>query len=92
MGAPQAPPPVPLPGYPRPSHTRQLPICAVALPTGWYLFQFHRVLQYAQPRPGSRQPFFWMFVDNLVLTSDDRLVASRFLEVRAGGFSGGTAG
>ncbi|XP_015453102.2 DNA (cytosine-5)-methyltransferase 3-like isoform X3 [Pteropus alecto] len=48
-------------------------------PPGWYLFQFHRVLQYA--RPGGPRPFFWMFVDNLVLTEDDRAVASRFLEV-----------
>ncbi|XP_039713204.1 DNA (cytosine-5)-methyltransferase 3-like isoform X4 [Pteropus medius] len=47
-------------------------------PPGWYLFQFHRVLQYA--RPGGPRPFFWMFVDNLVLTEDDRAVASRFLE------------
>nr|XP_008533965.1 PREDICTED: DNA (cytosine-5)-methyltransferase 3-like [Equus przewalskii] len=49
-------------------------------PPGWYLFQFHRVLQYARPRPGSPQAFFWMFVDNLVLTEDDRAVATRFLE------------
>ncbi|XP_007945496.1 DNA (cytosine-5)-methyltransferase 3-like [Orycteropus afer afer] len=49
-------------------------------PPGWYLFQFHRVLQYARPRLGSGQPFFWMFVDNLVLTADDRVVATRFLE------------
>lgn len=53
-------------------------------PPGWYLFQFHRILQYARPRPGSQQPFFWMFVDNLVLSEDDRAVATRFLEVRAG--------
>nr|XP_031538564.1 LOW QUALITY PROTEIN: DNA (cytosine-5)-methyltransferase 3-like [Vicugna pacos] len=49
-------------------------------PPGWYLFQFHRVLQYARPRRGSQQPFFWMFVDNLVLTEEDRAVATRFLE------------
>ncbi|KAM9089000.1 DNA (cytosine-5)-methyltransferase 3-like [Megaptera novaeangliae] len=49
-------------------------------PPAWYLYQFHRVLQYARPRPGSPQPFFWMFVDNLVLTKDDRIVATRFLE------------
>ncbi|XP_047653727.1 DNA (cytosine-5)-methyltransferase 3-like isoform X4 [Phacochoerus africanus] len=49
-------------------------------PPGWYLFQFHRILQYARPRPGSQQPFFWMFVDNLVLSEDDRAVATRFLE------------
>lgn len=51
---------------------------------GWFLFQFHRVLQYSRPRPSSPQPFFWMFVDSLVLTEDDRAVATRFLEVRAG--------
>ncbi|XP_020926740.1 DNA (cytosine-5)-methyltransferase 3-like isoform X1 [Sus scrofa] len=50
-------------------------------PPGWYLFQFHRILQYARPRPGSQQPFFWMFVDNLVLSEDDRAVATRFLEM-----------
>ncbi|KAJ8793622.1 hypothetical protein J1605_003630 [Eschrichtius robustus] len=49
-------------------------------PPAWYLYQFHRILQYARPRPGSPQPFFWMFVDNLVLTKDDRIVATRFLE------------
>lgn len=62
----------PLTGHPHPPH-----------PPAWYLFQFHRVLQYARPSPGSRQPFFWMFVDNLVLSQDDRRVATRFLEVRA---------
>uniref|UniRef100_M3YF21 DNA methyltransferase 3 like n=1 Tax=Mustela putorius furo TaxID=9669 RepID=M3YF21_MUSPF len=49
-------------------------------PPAWYLFQFRRVLQYARPSPGSRRPFFWMFVDNLVLSQDDRHVATRFLE------------
>ncbi|XP_030895495.1 DNA (cytosine-5)-methyltransferase 3-like [Leptonychotes weddellii] len=53
-------------------------------PPAWYLFQFHRVLQYARPRPGSQQPFFWMFVDNLVLSQDDQTVATRFLEVPVG--------
>ncbi|XP_040477587.1 DNA (cytosine-5)-methyltransferase 3-like [Ursus maritimus] len=48
--------------------------------TVWYLFQFHRILQYARPRPGSRQPFFWMFVDNLLLSQDDQTAATRFLE------------
>ena len=52
--------------------------------TGWYVYQFHRILQYARPLPGSPQPFFWMFVDNLVLTEEDLDVATRFLEVRAG--------
>ncbi|XP_045857792.1 DNA (cytosine-5)-methyltransferase 3-like isoform X2 [Meles meles] len=53
-------------------------------PPAWYLFQFHRVLQYARPGPGRRQPFFWMFVDNLVLSQDDRRVATRFLEKAPG--------
>ncbi|XP_047419203.1 DNA (cytosine-5)-methyltransferase 3-like isoform X2 [Sciurus carolinensis] len=48
---------------------------------GWYLFQFHRLLQYARPRLGSPKPFFWMFVDNLLLTKDDQAIASRFLEM-----------
>ncbi|KAK2488852.1 hypothetical protein MC885_021581 [Smutsia gigantea] len=52
-------------------------------PPGWYVFQFHRILQYSRPRLASRQPFFWMFVDNLVLTEDDRAVATRFLETDA---------
>ncbi|KAM6224057.1 DNA (cytosine-5)-methyltransferase 3-like [Rhynchocyon petersi] len=54
--------------------------CAFERPPVWYLFHFHRVLQYAWPRPSSPQPFFWMFVDNLVLTANDRDVATRFLE------------
>ncbi|XP_072596844.1 DNA (cytosine-5)-methyltransferase 3-like [Vulpes vulpes] len=49
-------------------------------PPAWYLFQYHRVLQYARPRPGCPQPFFWMFVDNLVLTREEQTVATRFLE------------
>ncbi|XP_059955878.1 DNA (cytosine-5)-methyltransferase 3-like [Mesoplodon densirostris] len=53
---------------------------ACGQPPAWYLYQFHRILRYARPRPGSPQPFFWMFVDNLVLTKDDRVVATRFLE------------
>ncbi|XP_062072942.1 DNA (cytosine-5)-methyltransferase 3-like [Lepus europaeus] len=48
---------------------------------GWYLFQFHRVLQYARPSPGDPRPFFWMFLDNLRLTSDDQATAARFLEM-----------
>nr|6BRR_B Chain B, DNA (cytosine-5)-methyltransferase 3-like [Homo sapiens]6BRR_C Chain C, DNA (cytosine-5)-methyltransferase 3-like [Homo sapiens]6F57_B Chain B, DNA (cytosine-5)-methyltransferase 3-like [Homo sapiens]6F57_C Chain C, DNA (cytosine-5)-methyltransferase 3-like [Homo sapiens]6U8P_B Chain B, DNA (cytosine-5)-methyltransferase 3-like [Homo sapiens]6U8P_C Chain C, DNA (cytosine-5)-methyltransferase 3-like [Homo sapiens]6U8V_B Chain B, DNA (cytosine-5)-methyltransferase 3-like [Homo sapie len=50
-------------------------------PPSWYLFQFHRLLQYARPKPGSPRPFFWMFVDNLVLNKEDLDVASRFLEM-----------
>lgn len=53
---------------------------------GWYMFQFHRILQYAQPPSGSQQPFFWLFVDNLLLTEDDQATATRFFQV---GISGG---
>nr|XP_028701112.1 DNA (cytosine-5)-methyltransferase 3-like isoform X1 [Macaca mulatta] len=53
-------------------------------PPSWYLFQFHRLLQYVRPGSGSPRPFFWMFVDNLVLNKEDQDVASRFLEVCAG--------
>uniref|UniRef100_A0A8C6QHC2 DNA methyltransferase 3-like n=1 Tax=Nannospalax galili TaxID=1026970 RepID=A0A8C6QHC2_NANGA len=48
---------------------------------GWYLFQFHRILQYARSHRGSQQPFFWMFVDNLLLTEADQATAARFLEM-----------
>ncbi|XP_004842648.1 DNA (cytosine-5)-methyltransferase 3-like isoform X2 [Heterocephalus glaber] len=48
---------------------------------GWFLFQFHRVLAYARPPPSSPKPFFWMFVDNLLLTSNDQATANRFLEI-----------
>ncbi|KAL1771449.1 DNA (cytosine-5)-methyltransferase 3-like [Sigmodon hispidus] len=47
---------------------------------GWYMFQFHRILQYAQPHPGSQQPFFWLFLDNLLLTEDDQATATRFFQ------------
>ncbi|XP_069332805.1 DNA (cytosine-5)-methyltransferase 3-like [Eulemur rufifrons] len=50
-------------------------------PPGWYLFQFCRLLQYARPLLGSPRPFFWMFVDNLVLTQEDVAAAVRFLEM-----------
>ncbi|XP_023571841.1 DNA (cytosine-5)-methyltransferase 3-like [Octodon degus] len=49
-------------------------------PPGWFLFQFHRLLQYARPPPSSPKPFFWMFVDNLLLTREDQAIAARFLE------------
>ncbi|CAH6789884.1 Dnmt3l [Phodopus roborovskii] len=50
---------------------------------GWYMFQFHRMLQYARPRPGSQQPFFWIFVDNLLLSEDDQVTAARFFQTEA---------
>nr|XP_048307035.1 DNA (cytosine-5)-methyltransferase 3-like isoform X2 [Myodes glareolus] len=49
----------------------------------WYMFQFHRILQYAQPPSGSQQPFFWLFVDNLLLTEDDQVTAARFFQLEA---------
>ncbi|XP_037380669.1 DNA (cytosine-5)-methyltransferase 3-like [Talpa occidentalis] len=53
---------------------------ARAQPPGWFLFQFHRLLQYARPPPGSPRPFFWMFVDSLLLAEDSQAIATRFLE------------
>ncbi|XP_051846549.1 DNA (cytosine-5)-methyltransferase 3-like [Antechinus flavipes] len=50
-------------------------------PPVWYFLQYYRVLQYGKPKMNSEQPFFWMFVDNLVLTKDDREIASRFFEI-----------
>lgn len=81
--------PLPTPTGAPPSCPGPLPVggAQTHLPapsTGWYVYQFHRILQYARPLPGSPQPFFWMFVDNLVLTEEDLDVATRFLEVRAG--------
>ncbi|XP_052020211.1 DNA (cytosine-5)-methyltransferase 3-like [Apodemus sylvaticus] len=49
---------------------------------GWYMFQFHRILQYARPRQES-QPFFWIFMDNLLLTEDDQMTTVRFLQTEA---------
>ncbi|XP_006989505.1 DNA (cytosine-5)-methyltransferase 3-like [Peromyscus maniculatus bairdii] len=48
---------------------------------GWYMFQFHRILQYARPHPGSQRPFFWLFVDSLLLTEDDQVTTTRFLQM-----------
>uniref|UniRef100_A0A2K5QY77 DNA methyltransferase 3 like n=1 Tax=Cebus imitator TaxID=2715852 RepID=A0A2K5QY77_CEBIM len=49
-------------------------------PPAWYLFQFHRLLQYARPS-GSLRPFFWMFVDHLMLNKEDQDLVCRFLEM-----------
>lgn len=49
------------------------------------MFQFHRILQYARPHPGSQQPFFWIFVDNLLLSEDDQVTAARFFQVGVSG-------
>nr|KAF6320497.1 DNA methyltransferase 3 like [Pipistrellus kuhlii] len=50
---------------------------------GWYIFQYHRILEYALTQPSSSQPFFWMFVDNLMLTEAGHPDAKRFLEMDA---------
>lgn len=47
------------------------------------MFQFHRILQYARPRQESQKPFFWIFMDNLLLTEDDQVTTVRFLQVGA---------
>uniref|UniRef100_A0A8C4XVY1 DNA methyltransferase 3 like n=1 Tax=Gopherus evgoodei TaxID=1825980 RepID=A0A8C4XVY1_9SAUR len=51
-------------------------------PLAWYFYQYHRILQYGIPLESSQRPFFWMFVDNLVLEKEDRETASRFFKVR----------
>nr|XP_045005155.1 DNA (cytosine-5)-methyltransferase 3-like [Jaculus jaculus] len=48
----------------------------------WYMYQFHRILQYAQPNSKSQQPFFWMFADNLLLSDEDVRTANRFFEMQ----------
>lgn len=48
------------------------------------MFQFHRILQYARPRQESQRPFFWLFMDHLLLTEDDQVTTARFLQVGRG--------
>uniref|UniRef100_A0A7M4FEQ8 DNA methyltransferase 3 like n=1 Tax=Crocodylus porosus TaxID=8502 RepID=A0A7M4FEQ8_CROPO len=50
-------------------------------PPAWYFYQYYQILQYGKPLENSERPFFWMFVDNLVLTEEDRDTASRFFKV-----------
>ncbi|XP_031202510.1 DNA (cytosine-5)-methyltransferase 3-like isoform X2 [Mastomys coucha] len=47
------------------------------------MFQFHRILQYARPRQESQRPFFWLFMDHLLLTEDDQVTTTRFLQTEA---------
>ncbi|XP_021030837.1 DNA (cytosine-5)-methyltransferase 3-like isoform X2 [Mus caroli] len=47
------------------------------------MFQFHRILQYALPRQESQRPFFWIFMDNLLMTEDDQETTARFLQTEA---------
>ncbi|GAB1295281.1 DNA (cytosine-5)-methyltransferase 3-like [Apodemus speciosus] len=60
----------------------QPPGCSCDRCPGWYMFQFHRILQYARPRQES-QPFFWIFMDKLLLTEDDQMTTVRFLQTEA---------
>lgn len=46
----------------------------------WYMYQYVRILQYSRPQERSR-PFFWIFLDNLVLEEETRDAACRFLKV-----------
>lgn len=49
--------------------------------SAWYFYQYHRLLSYARPASGSQKPFFWMFVDNLVLEDEISDAATfRFFE------------
>nr|XP_008105653.1 PREDICTED: DNA (cytosine-5)-methyltransferase 3-like isoform X1 [Anolis carolinensis]XP_008105654.1 PREDICTED: DNA (cytosine-5)-methyltransferase 3-like isoform X1 [Anolis carolinensis]XP_008105655.1 PREDICTED: DNA (cytosine-5)-methyltransferase 3-like isoform X1 [Anolis carolinensis] len=52
-------------------------------PPAWYFYQYMRILQYGRPPEGSQKPFFWLFLDNLVLDEEDRDTASRFFQVEA---------
>ncbi|XP_062831233.1 DNA (cytosine-5)-methyltransferase 3-like isoform X1 [Anolis carolinensis] len=49
-------------------------------PPAWYFYQYMRILQYGRPPEGSQKPFFWLFLDNLVLDEEDRDTASRFFQ------------
>ncbi|XP_069470020.1 DNA (cytosine-5)-methyltransferase 3-like [Ambystoma mexicanum] len=49
--------------------------------SAWYFYQFYRLLSYARPIEDSDRPFFWMFVDNLVLEDEVSDAATfRFFE------------
>uniref|UniRef100_A0A8C0IZ06 DNA methyltransferase 3 like n=1 Tax=Chelonoidis abingdonii TaxID=106734 RepID=A0A8C0IZ06_CHEAB len=61
--------------------TFPFPFSSSLSPLAWYFYQYHRILQYGKPLESSQRPFFWMFVDNLVLEKEDRETASRFFKV-----------
>lgn len=61
--------------------TLPFPFSSSLSPLAWYFYQYHRILQYGKPPESSQRPFFWMFVDNLVLEKEDRETASRFFKV-----------
>ncbi|KAL0610027.1 LOW QUALITY PROTEIN: DNA -methyltransferase 3-like [Plecturocebus cupreus] len=50
-------------------------------PPAWHLFQFRLLLQYAG-RTGSPRPFFWLFVDPLVLNREDQDVVCCVLNMQ----------
>ncbi|XP_062983762.1 DNA (cytosine-5)-methyltransferase 3-like [Elgaria multicarinata webbii] len=52
-------------------------------PSAWYFYQYFRILQYGRPTERSNKPFFWLFLDNIVLDEEDRDTASRFFQVEA---------
>ncbi|XP_042314325.1 DNA (cytosine-5)-methyltransferase 3-like [Sceloporus undulatus] len=52
-------------------------------PSACYFYQYMRILQYTKPPEGSHKPFFWLFVDNLVLDEETRDTASRFFQMEA---------
>uniref|UniRef100_A0A670YUB7 DNA methyltransferase 3 like n=1 Tax=Pseudonaja textilis TaxID=8673 RepID=A0A670YUB7_PSETE len=47
----------------------------------WYFYQYFRILQYGSPKEKNKKPFFWLFVDNIVLDEEEREAASRFFQV-----------
>ncbi|XP_054830374.1 DNA (cytosine-5)-methyltransferase 3-like [Eublepharis macularius] len=51
-------------------------------PSAWYMYQYDRILRYSRPIERSR-PFFWMFLDNLVLEEETRDAACRFWKTEA---------
>ncbi|KAL7983651.1 hypothetical protein Chor_000527 [Crotalus horridus] len=51
--------------------------------SGWYFYQYFRILQYGSPEEKNKKPFFWLFVDNIVLDEEERDAASRFFQMEA---------
>ncbi|XP_034279780.1 uncharacterized protein LOC117669437 isoform X3 [Pantherophis guttatus] len=52
-------------------------------PSAWYFYQYFRILQYGSPEEKNKKPFFWLFVDNIVLDEEERDAASRFFQMEA---------
>ncbi|KAG8136459.1 hypothetical protein E2320_005041 [Naja naja] len=49
----------------------------------WYFYQYFRILQYGSPKEKNKKPFFWLFVDNIVLDEEEKDAASRFFQMEA---------